>query len=70
MPKEDVERGVWTIQYNGNKVRYSTERTDEALAALSPDFLSGMLALVSRPSSPELRELIERMWPRQDDVPF
>jgi len=69
MPKEDTERGVWSIQYNGGKVRYSTDRTDEFLAKLSPDFLPQLLNLVGRPDSPELRALVEREWPR-DDVPF
>lgn len=58
----DDERGGWTIQYNGGKVRYSTERTDEALARISPDFLAHMLQLIGRPSSTELRALVSEAW--------
>ena len=62
-PDDDADRGVWTIRYHAGKVRYDTDRTDEFMARVSPDFLHHLLGLVARPSSPELRTMIEKEWP-------
>ena len=56
------ELGEWTISYQENNVTYSTILTDEeVLRRLNFIGLEILMQLVSRPMSPTLRDLTDRV---------